>query len=260
MQVIEAATQAASMIIFAIVVMRIRDLLSIFWSLLALSLLASCSSSSVERKPAAGKSGEPTPVAMAPRFTTPLPASKPASAATAKSAAPSADEINRAVSRVFDKVAAADLSRKPAFTLGDFNGDGSQDLAVFIKTNEGQFGEINNELANWVLEDPKNFAPPRTNKPAAPPVHAQKEDLLLAVIHGVGDEGWHNPEAKQTYVLKNNDATKLSTQSIKDLKAANDKGSLPQLRGDVIGETVGSQSGILYWNGGKYAWYRIESR
>jgi hypothetical protein len=248
------------MIIFGIVVMRIRHLLSIFWSLLALSLPASCSSSSIERKPATGKSAEPTPVAMAPAFTTPLPASKPASAATAKSAAPSVDEINRAVLRVFDKVAAADLSRKPAFTLGDFNGDGSQDLAVFIKTNGGQFGEINNELANWVLEDPKNIAPPRTNKPSAPPVHAQKEDLLLAVIHGVGVEGWHNPEAKQTYLLKNNDAAKLSTQSIKDLKAANDKGSLPQLRGDVIGETVGSQPGILYWNGGKYAWYRIESR
>ena len=163
------------------------------------------------------------------------------------------------MSRVFQKVASPDFSRKPAFIVGDFNGDGSEDLAVLVKPNDGQLSEINNELANWVLEDPKNVAPRETNSPAPPKsARAEKDEILLAVIHGAGGEGWRSAKAKQTYLLKNEGAT--TSQSLKDLQRAKEKQEFPQLSGDAITETINGKSGIVYWTGAKYAWHGTGSK
>jgi|GEM_PF-5028700 len=32
---------------------------------------------------------------------------------------------------------------------------------------------------------------------------------------------------------------------------------LPKLQGDVVKETIGDQTGFLYYNGAKYVWYRV---
>jgi len=67
---------------------------------------------------------------------------------------------------------------KTNFVVGDFNGDGSEDLAVVVKPNETKLAEVNSEMANWILEDPKkivlpssSLAVPISNKPA--PVRAE---------------------------------------------------------------------------------------
>jgi len=230
--------------------------------LLTLCSLMSCTSSSKESNQSKARSSEPTPVAVAPAFTPPLKQSNPTLSAKSEPAAPpNPDEVQNAVSRIFDKVASAELSRKPAFMVGDFNGDGSEDLVVWIKPNEGQLGEINNELANWVLEDPKNVTPRKTKPPAAPTrVHAEKDEILLAVIHGADNQGWRNPEAKQTYLLKNDGATKITWQSLKDLQGTSDRQKLPLLRGDAINETINGKTGIIYWTGAKYAWHGTGSK
>src|SRR6266496_4937814 len=68
---------------------------------------------------------------------------------------PELKEVQRAIERVFEKVAAPDGTLRPSLVVGDFNGDGSEDLAVAVKPGDDAFPQINNELANWMLEDPK---------------------------------------------------------------------------------------------------------
>ncbi len=186
-----------------------------------------------------------------------LPASPtPTATPVQKSAVPpSANEIRDAVSRVFNKVASADIATEPNFAVGDFNGDGSEDLAVAVTASEGSLGEINNELANWVLEDPRMVPLPNDPRRMGPPkpVKARKGDALLAIIHGVGAQGWRAPEAKQTFVLKNTAGSRVLAQSPKSLRGTTQK--LPPLMGDVLNETISGKSGFLFWTGAKYAWW-----
>lgn len=171
---------------------------------------------------------------------------------------PGIDQIRDAVARIFEKAATPDSTVDPGFVVGDFNGDRSQDLAVVVKASEASLGEINNELANWILEDPRTVLVDRNLSNRVPPnkpVHAEKGDNLLAIIHGVGAQGWRAPEAKQTFLLKNGAGSNLRVQSAKDLRNANGKQRLPPLKGDAISETIGAKSGLVFWTGAKYAWY-----
>jgi hypothetical protein len=170
---------------------------------------------------------------------------------------PNPTEIRDIVARVFEKAATPDSSH-PEFAVGDFNGDGSEDLAVAIKPGENSLGEINNELANWLLEDPRTVVintAATVRPPPLKPVRAQKGDSLLAIIHGVGPQGWRNPEAKQTFLLKNGAGSNMTVLAVKDLLASKSKPKLPRLRGDTISETFGGKEGILFWTGAKYAWH-----
>jgi len=162
------------------------------------------------------------------------------------------------MARVFAKAAEPETTSAPAFVAGDFNGDGSTDLAVITKVSAASLKEINNELANWLLEDPKSVPIPGTNaayRMVPPkPVHAEAGDTLLAIIHGVGAKGWRNPEAKQSFLLKNGAGSNMTVLAVKDLAASKSKPKLPPLRGDTISETVNGKSGMLFWTGAKYAW------
>jgi hypothetical protein len=169
---------------------------------------------------------------------------------------PNPTEIRDTIARVFEKAATPDSSHSE-FAVGDFNGDGSEDLAVAIKPSENSLAEINNELANWLLEDPRTVVistASTVRPPPAKPVRAEKGDSLLAIIHGVGAQGWRNPEAKQTFLLKNGAGSNMTVLAAKDLRASK-KPNLPPLRGDTISETVGGKAGMLFWTGAKYAWH-----
>src|ERR1041384_426386 len=48
-------------------------------------------------------------------------------------AGPKQSEVQEAVKRVFKDAAVIDTNYNPSFLSGDFNGDGSQDLAVILK-------------------------------------------------------------------------------------------------------------------------------
>ena len=172
--------------------------------------------------------------------------------------APTPADIRGAIARMYKNSVVVDAGR---FVVGDFNGDGSQDVAVVVKPASGMLSEINSEVANWILEDPKKIVlpdPSKATQPLAPlpqPTRVEQSDTLLAVLHGHGPSGWRNPESRQTYLLKNAAGDNLKTQQPVALMRANDKPRLPRLRGDVISETIGPESGFLYYSGAKYVWY-----
>jgi len=174
---------------------------------------------------------------------------------------PKPEEVASVLQRAYQKAVVTDTSRDPSFVAGDFNGDGSEDIAISVKPNEALLGEINSEFANWILEDPQKIIVQTgdlgVRRPSVQPapVRAEKGDTLLAIVHGVGREGWRNPEAKQTYLLKNGAGTNMVTESAESLRSGKGKQNLPRVRGDAIRQKIEGRSGLIIWAGSRYAWF-----
>src|SRR5262249_8637043 len=143
-----------------------------------------------------------------------LPAAKPA-------------EVEQAIERVFKGAVTIETDRSPYFTVGDFNGDLSQDLAVAVRPTRGKLLTINDELAPWILVDPVWIDKPAPKGAPYPESHAEmarrrrvvvdEGDNLLAVIHGFQSKGWRDSQATQTYVLKDAVGAKMETQARKQI-------------------------------------------
>jgi hypothetical protein len=161
---------------------------------------------------------------------------------------PEIDEVKEAVRRVFNDSFQIDLSRKPHFLVGDFNGDRTQDLAVVIKPNPERLADLNEEFPNWILKNPFVGEEPRI-----PRLRISATDSLLAVIHGYGPNGWRDPQATQTFVLKNAVGSAMTVHQPKSVAKTAKK--TPYLRGDVIGQVVDGAPGFLYFAGLTYSWY-----
>ena len=223
--------------------------------LISLGVMIACSKSPDRQKTS---ELQPTPITSyspAPAF----PALAEGTPGPAKdNAPPNADEVADAVARVFDNSVKLDQTRAPAFLVGDFNGDGSQDIAVITRASDDSLAQLNNELANWTLEDPKGVPIPGTpaaDQPVRPkPLKVEKSDALLAIIHGVGAQGWRNRDARQTYLLKNAAGTGAEVQSAEALRGSSPKQNLPPLKGDAIAEAINGHRGLIFWTGAKYAW------
>lgn len=173
----------------------------------------------------------------------PSPESTPVRVITA--AAPKLLEVQDAIKRVFKDAAIVDQNHNPNFVMGDFNGDASQDLAVIVKP--ARLDEMNQEYPPWLIRAP------RANNRA--PLKIEKDETLLAVIHGYGTNDWRDPEATQTFVLKNVVGDDLKVHTGKDFVAANAGRKLPRTQGDLIGETLQGTQGYLYYAVSTYSWY-----
>lgn len=160
------------------------------------------------------------------------------------------NEVQEAVKRVFKEAALIDTSRNPNFIGGDFNGDLSPDIAVILKPAPGKLSEMNEDFPAWILKDP--FV---TNQPATPPLRVAENELLLAIIHGYGPGGWRDPQATQTFLLKNAVGSGAAPQAKNEFLTANRGKKLPRLRGDLIGEELRGRSGYLYYADATYSWY-----
>lgn len=182
----------------------------------------------------------------------------PAGAAHRTLSPPTPQEVQQAVTRVYGD--AVQIENSSQYVVGDFNGDDSQDLAVRVRPAPGKLTEVNSEVANWILEDPSQvFVPDPTKrvqsfppKPTRPQVHDGEE--LLVILHGVGPEGWHQPEARQSYLLRHAVGKSMRAKRPTDV-AAEPNTPAPRLQGDVIQENGDGRSALLFWTGGHYAWY-----
>jgi hypothetical protein len=146
-----------------------------------------------------------------------------------------------------------------SFMAGDYNGDLSQDIAVIVTPAPSLLSELNQEYPSFILRDPLTEASPasvvraKTEPPQRMSIAA--DDVLLAIIHGFGPNGWRDPEATQTYLLKNVVGQNMSTESLKSLKDRLNGKPAPKIAGDVISERIGAAEGFIYYSGAYYRWY-----
>ena len=175
----------------------------------------------------------------------PSPESTPVRLTTAP--APKTTEVQEAVKRVFKDAAVVNATYNPSYLAGDFNGDGSQDIAVVVKA--AKLDLMNQELPPWLVREPRAKKDPRVA------VRIEKDEPLLAVIHGYGANDWRDPEATQTFVLKNVVGSDLKVHTVKEFAEANTGKNLPRPQGDLIGETVQGTQGYIYYAGATYSWY-----
>ena len=214
--------------------MTLRYLL-LLTSLFATFLLAGCSSSKqamVEQAPVAY---QPTPESTPIRIAAP--------------AAPNLPEVEDAVKRVFKDAAVVHPDYKTSILAGDFNGDLSQDLAVVLKPAPDKLAEMNEQYPPWLLRDPRVPHNPGS------PLKVQKDEALLAVIHGYGTNDWRDSQATQTFLLKNVVGSGMHVQNGKEFIKNNSGRKLPRPQGDLIGENLKGSEGYLYYNAATYSWY-----
>jgi hypothetical protein len=192
----------------------------------------------------------------------PAPAASPA--VPSRLPPPTKAQVKEAFQRVFgeDLVAQSEEgSGQATFIVGDFNGDQSEDLAIIVRPAAGKLDDINSELANWIIQDAdKAFIAPPGKAVVVPPKQArprvERGEQLLAIIHGVGPEGWRNPQARQAYIVKHAAATFEGTApsiSQKAIRAMH----LP-VETDIIKEVRNNKKGFVFWTGGVYAWHPSE--
>ena len=208
--------------------------ISVWLLTIVLLSLSGCSSTTkraaVEQPPAAYQpSPESTPVRLT------------------AAAAPKLPEVQDTIKRVFKNAAVLDQNHSPNFVMGDFNGDASQDLAVIIKPVNLE--EMNQDYPPWLVRAP------RTSKADRASLKIEKDETLLAVIHGYGTNDWRDPEATQTFVLKNVVGNDLKVHTGKEFVTANAGRKLPRAQGDLIGETVEGTQGYLYFAVSTYTWF-----
>jgi rhodanese-related sulfurtransferase len=204
-------------------------------SLFAVPIVAACNTTTkraaVEQPPAYQPSPQATPVRMPVVM------------------APKLLEVQEAVKRVFKDTAVIASNYQPNFLAGDFNGDTSQDIAVILKPAPDKLEQINEEFQPWLLRDP------RSNNSNRPRLRIEKDEVLLAVIHGYGTNDWRDPEATQTFLLKNVVGSDLRVQSGQEFVTTNSGKKLPRPQGDLIGETLQGTEGYLYFSAATYSWY-----
>lgn len=167
--------------------------------------------------------------------------------------APKLPEVQEAIRRVFKDAAVLDSAYQPNFLTGDFNGDSSQDIAVILKPLPNKLAQMNEEFPPWLLRDPS------TNKAQGPHLRVEKDEVLLAVIHGYGANDWRDPEATQTFLLKNVVGANMQVHTGKEFVSANSGRKLPRPQGDLIGQTLRGTSGYLYYAVSNYSWYDPKS-
>lgn len=171
---------------------------------------------------------------------------------------PANDEgVRRVVANIFgDAVTLSGTG--PEYISGDFNGDGSEDLAVLVRPAPGKLEKVNSPSANWIIRDPrKMFLPGPHQRVIKLEAHPQPEkveasDVLIAMIHGVGRDGWRGALTQQIFLLRN---------VAESMPVAEHPAQLPwQPRSaTVIRETADRAPGYVYWIGTMYAWHPLDS-
>jgi hypothetical protein len=172
-----------------------------------------------------------------------------------KSHPASAAEVETTLKRVFGGAVASERG-ETWFVTGDFNGDGSSDLAALVRPVRARLKAINDPLANWTVQDAAHafFPPPNQRVVLLAPKLSRPSvrigEVLVAVVHGYGEDGWRDPQARQAYLLRNAGASAMRAIPA----PAHVLGAPASMsRSQIIYEESG-QPGFLFWTGSQYAW------
>jgi hypothetical protein len=182
---------------------------------------------------------------------------------SANETAPTLAEVQTALSRIYQDTLTIDVGESEPVLWGDFNGDGSPDLAAVVRPRGKEaLPKLNGEYANWIVEDPRTIVLPDPSKavqrlpPPSPAPPIKVNDVLLAVLHGYGPSGWHHPYARQTFLLCNAVGENIRSQPLREVWPAAGKKTQSQPQGNVISEKLSGHEGFLYWSNGKYVWHQ----
>ncbi len=253
--------------------MKTRRLLNTLATLALACAVAACVDS---KKTAEETAASPTPAAQGgvaeQSATAPTPPAQENANANANASptplppAPPTSEARAAVERVYKGAVTPDTGGAEWTVVGDFNGDGSEDLVARVRAAPGHLDELNDDLANWIVSDPQKVEKPDPKKfdphegvqkltplPERPRVAAS--DSILVVIHGYKEAGWRSPDASQTYLLRDAAGADLRAQTRRDARVTTLGQNPPRLIGDVIRQTLHGRKGFLYWNGATYGWF-----
>jgi len=206
-----------------------------------------------------GKSNQDQLVEKPIPVVTPQPASAVSATPASKLPAPTEAEIEAAFRRIFGDDIILASANHPYFIVGDFNGDGSEDLALIARPAPGKLQEINSELANWIIQDAdKAWVPAPASRRVTVAAKAERPTIaageeMLAIIHGFGTMGWRNPDARQAYLIKHAAAPLLGTAPSTSEKVIRDM-HLPY-KTEIIQQSRHKKKGFLFWTGGGYAWH-----
>jgi len=163
--------------------------------------------------------------------------------------------VNVVLHRIFAD-AVSSTSQEHSFTTGDFNGDGSPDLATFVRPADSKLKTLNDPLANWTIQDAAQaFFPPEDQRvvimpPKPKPQSARAREVLLAVIHGYGQNGWRDPEALQAYLVRHAGTGPIEARHPPD----HVEGAPASIKQSEIIYEPAARPGFLFWTGSQYAW------
>jgi hypothetical protein len=174
----------------------------------------------------------------------------------AKLPPPTGDEVEEGLRRAFSgAVRPAEGARG---LVGDFNGDGAEDVAVSVRPAAERLADVNDELANWRVHDALQERDPRGEPPKEPPGRVQADEALLAVIHGYGLRGWRDVQARQCYLVRHAGGPTLEARPRSELpRYVRQAVDGARLDGDLILASSAGRAGFVYWTGARYAWHPL---
>ena len=121
---------------------------------------------------------------------------------------------------------------------------------MVLKPAPNKLAEMNEQYPSWLLRDPLLSGHQQQSR-----LNVAERDVLLAIIHGYGENDWRDSQATQTYLLKNAVGSNLSVKSAKEFQSAHNGRRLPRPQGDLIQETLRGTDGYLYYASADYSWY-----